>query len=585
MDAAVTDGGALVAVAEGGPVAAPATLAGGTAMASTSRVVIGLAVGAALGLAGGLALGTLWSGGAPPPPPPGPGHVAPDPGGPPGAAPRAPDAARTPGPRATRRPVLGGREISPEEEEFLVAALGDRRLRLELSRIEDADGGLDILARVRKANPDLDSLLWDFGKVSSHVRTGEGTARQIPSSGAATEVNLDDLAGQAAVVEFGPGRFTFEAAARKFHDLRGGLESLEIRGAGPDATTIEGGPYSFLMVLGTLRNFRVRDLTFDGGPRREGTLDVRGATSAVFERVRFQGIQNAGHGAPIGVSGSLYLGMKDCEFLGSGEEFGLSVRGQTLCLLERCTFMNLQAAIIGDNRREDSAVHLLDCTFEGTPVADSRVRAPDGKGPKFPIRVRGGQVRLGPPDMTEEGRREAWGSPFLAEERDVAFAPGTPGSTLNDLLQALDRAVPREGETVVRAEAAAVGLRGPGSFVISFRVDATGKDRHELHRRTPEGWEAGEYGGGRPWIPPEEETRGALGLAAAARMSGIPTDTAALQIGYGRPMPREAGDRVPSIQIEAGRHWQQWVLDAGTGEVLLPRMPSGRAGGGGAGGR
>jgi hypothetical protein len=259
-----------------------------------------------------------------------------------------------------------------------------------------------------------------------------------------------------------------------------------------------------------------------------------------------------------------------------------------VCLLERCAFLDLQSAIIGSEKEEASAVHLLDCTFENTPVADSRMRTSDDRGAKFPIRVRGGSARIGAAEWTQEERSAAWGAAFVAEWNGVSFEPGTPRATLQDLLQVLDGVAPRSGETPVRIAVEAVGRGGPESFVVSFRDDERGTGRHVLLRRTPAGWEEGEFRGGRPWIPPVEETRGALSLAAVARMSGLPPETAALSVAFGRPYPVAGSDPVPSVSIEAGRSWTRWILHGVHGGILHPQQATARpavGAGGGRGGR
>jgi hypothetical protein len=267
----------------------------------------------------------------------------------------------------------------------------------------------------------------------------------------------------------------------------------------------------------------------------------------------------------------VFLGARNCEFLGAGSGHALSVRGPVLTLFEDCRFEGLESTVIGTEGGSGSVVHFLDCTFEGTRVADSRViRGPD-KTPGFAIRVRGGHAKYGPPGMPDEKRKERWGLPFVAEATGVAFGPSTPDCTLGLLLAALDRVPLSAGDTILGIRVVESGRSGPESLGLVVRSGASNEVKYLQCRA--DGTQVSDLRGrqGRPWAPSPEQTLGALTLVEVVRASGLPADTAANSVAYGVGM-RVNEEMVPSVSIEAPPDWPSRQLDARNGkDYFTPR--------------
>jgi hypothetical protein len=380
-------------------------------------------------------------------------------------------------------------------------------------------------------------------------------------------VNLADLAGKSSVIKFGPGSFRLQRNGDAWHTPRAGIRSLEIRGAGMDATTLQAGDVRDLLLVpeGTsLENLVIADLTFDAGGG--SLLDVRGRVSVALENVRFENSQHgAGHSAPVGISGDAFFGAKGCEFLGPGRGFALSVRGSGLALFESCRFDGLESAVIGQGERADSVVHYLECDFTGTRVTDSRVATRPAKVPRFPIRVRGGRVRWGPPETTEERRKEEWGLPFVAEATGIEFGPSIPSCTLGLLLAALDRVSVGEDESVLGIRVLTSGRSGPESLGVTVRNLKTNAVRHFQCRADgsqPTEWPRRM---GTPGVPSPEQVVGALPLGAVLRLSGLPEGTAANSLAYGSGINVNR-EWAPSVRVEAPPDWPTRELDARDGK-------------------
>ena len=556
-----------LAAAAGGGAAAGATGAatGGIVMASATKAAVAGALGAAA-LAGGAGYFLGTSGPAPVRPRAGESVVVANEHADPvkatevvsaGAAP-----APAPGPLSDLAPT--GEEVG-----FLRDALVAERSRRSAAVLQPGDGGLETIDRVRKSGADATALLWDWSAVRARVRTGEGEQRAIEAVGGEgpTPVNLADLAGKSSVIRFGPGSFRLERKGDAWHTPRAGIRSLEIRGAGMDATTLLMVDLrDFLLVPDdtSLENLVVADLTLDAGSGC--LLDVRGRVSVAIENVRFENSQHsAGHGSPLGISGEVFLGAKGCEFLGSGNGHAISLRGPVLALFEGCRFDGLESAVIGTEGGVGSAVHLLGCEFNGTRVADSRVIRGPGKTPAFPIRVRGGRARYGPPEMVEETRKERWGLPFVAEATGLEFGPSTPSCTLGLLLAALDRISVGADESILSIRVLTSGRSGPESLGVSVRNLSTNSVRHFQCRA--DGTQTSEWPRtqGRPSVPSPEQLFGALPLVEVIRASDLPVATAANSIAYGAGMSVN-GEMVPSVSIQAPSDWPSRQLDARNGK-------------------
>lgn len=539
---------------------------GGVVMASGTKVAVAAAVGATV-LAGGAGyfLGTS----APAP--------APESGG------RAIEVVDVPVvsvPAVTESPVQTSgtapvpaslSDLAPTSEEmgFLRDALAAERVRRKAATLQPGDGGLETMDRVRKSGADATALLWDWTAVRSRIRTGEGEQRSIEAVGGdgPTPVNLAELAGKSAVIRFGPGTFRMERKGEAWNRVRAGVRSLEIRGAGMDATTLQMLELRDLLLVldeANLENLVIADLTFDAGG---GTLlDVRGRVSVAIESVRFRNSQHsAGHAAPIGISGESFLGARGCEFLGPGDGFALSVRGPVLALFEECRFEGLEAAMVGTEGADGSVVHLLDCTFEGSPAADSRMVRGPGKRMAFPVRVRGGRANYGPPEMSDEKRKERWGLPFVAEATGVTFGPSTPSCTLGLLLSVLDRIPLAAEETILGIRVLASGRSGPETLGLVVRDRATNRERHLQCRA--DGAQVSDLPRtmSRPSVPSPEQLLGALPLTEVIRASGLSVDIAAISVAYGGGM-RVNEEMVPSVSIGAPPDWPSRQLDARNGK-------------------
>ena len=370
------------------------------------------------------------------------------------------------------------------------------------------------------------------------------------------------------MIRFGPGMFRLGGGrSDAWHTPRAGIRSLEIRGAGMDATTllVDAIRHFLLVPEGTsLENLVVADLTLDCGGGM--LLDVRGRVSVALENVRFENsLHGGGHGSPVGISGEVFLGAKGCEFLGTGHGFALSIRGRALALLESCRLNGLESAVIGMDGGAGSAVHFLDCDFNGTRLADSRViKGPDSV-PAFAIRVRGGRALWGPPETAEERRKQAWGLQFAVEARGIEFGPSTPSCTLGLLLAALGRTSVSADESVLGIRVLTSGRSGPETLGVAVRNLSTNTVRHFQCRA--DGTQPSEWPRslGHPSIPSPDQVLGALPLAEVIRLSGLPDSTAANSIAYGGGMSVNE-EMVPSVGVDAPPDWPSRQLDARNGK-------------------
>jgi RNA polymerase sigma-70 factor (ECF subfamily) len=473
--------------------------------------------------------------------------------------------------QTTRSGALDGLSPTREELEFLRGALVAERARREAARIRPEDGGLEVFDRVRKSGADLSSVLWDWTAVRGRIRTGEGEHRELAGAPGedAKPVNLADLAGKSAVIEFGPGRFRFDRRGDAWHTPRASVRSLEIRGAGKDATILLPSDTREILLVPEgvqLDNLLIRDLTIDA----EGQgmlLDLRGRASVALENIRLMNSMEGGYGAPLGISGEIFLGARGCDFTGSGSGFGLSVRGGAIALLNECRFSGLYSAVMGGTGSgTGSAVHLLDCVFDGVRVADSRLVHGPGKAPEFPIRVRGGKVLFGLPEMTIEKRKEAWGLPFVAEATGVGFGPATPTCTVGLLLGAIERVQVGEGETIVRVEVDSVGPTGPESLAVSLMNLSTKGTRYLTCRA--DGSEILDHlPRTRRGFPRPEDLAGVPPMAQVLRLANLPPETAATGMDYGTC--KFNGETIPTVNTQAPDPWPKYILDVRTGKDLL----------------
>jgi hypothetical protein len=465
-------------------------------------------------------------------------------------------------------------DAAADEVEFLRTALAKERVRREDARIRADDTGLDILRRVVESGADVTELLWDYDRARSHIRPKAGPVATIAATGDITSVDLSKAAAGVAVIEFGPGTFKLERS--EWHQLRENVESLEIRGAGIDKTTLVATTGTLLTVNESLVHLRVADLTFDGGEEREEQiLDVRGEASAAFENVRFRRWMSAGYAAPVGAMGGAFVLFRGCEFLGG---FGISqsvctlaIRGDVIAAFEQCVFADVTSVVMGGSgAAQDSIVQMDDCTFENSALTDSRFLY-RGR-PECTVRVRGGRVHFGSPDLPDDERRKMWGAEYAAELLATQFSAEIPRCTLGDLVQVLERYRPSDGSLVGGIHLVTAHRGGADKFWLML-VGPDGTGRHpvvvELRDGRIDQIPQGRRGGGGPGggNDPKLVTR-CRPLGELLRASGLPLDTGCTKADYAQRYIN--GEMLPVVYV--GDSWPpKIVLDGQTGARL--RMP------------
>jgi RNA polymerase sigma-70 factor (ECF subfamily) len=353
----------------------------------------------------------------------------------------APQARVVADPSVPQEPVLRGEkpldlgELAPTDEEtrWLKDALVQERRRRELAALQPGDSGLDVMRRVFDHGMDPTALLADFDAFASHVRPSSGAVASHRASGDVTDVDFAAIPPGTEVIEFGPG--TFRLNGLRAHRREQPVAHLEIRGAGPDRTTLVWGPRDreFMLTM-PHENVRVQGLTFDLG-ESGNLLDVRARTAAILEDVHLLAGSNAGHGAPIGVGDRAYLGLRRCTFRRT-DGFAVSLRGQGLVSMHSCVFEGDMTVLIGTAQGFGGAATLVDCTFDDAELMDSRSTGP-GEKALFSVRVQGGVASYGPASWTDERRRERWGAPFARSVEGLRLGPTKRQATPVDLARLL----------------------------------------------------------------------------------------------------------------------------------------------------
>jgi hypothetical protein len=378
-----------------------------------------------------------------------------------------------------------------------------------------------------------------------------------------TRVSLDDLPPETVVVEFGPGRFLVRS--RRFSHLDEDVASLEIRGAGMDKTTLVASD-TLVLPLKQLEHLRIRDLTFDC---EDQILDVRGNCAAVLENVRMVNwTASAGYSAPIGTLGRVYLGLDGCEFIGNrsgrGGGSALAVRGHSLVSARGCLFADLSPVIHGwGGAAAKSEAVFTDCTFENSQLAHMGFLHQER--PEFPLRVRGGVVRLGHSSWPAEVRREKWGVAYAAESPGVKFLPGAPRAPLSAVLRAIELAPVRADEVLLGLEVRRAARGAPLRVALHWYRPKEKRDRMR----------SGVYdytGGALVGVPdehvytasdPHEAERPDVGWLL--RASAIPRDAEIRSVRYAEHW--DGSGRVPAFRVESD--WTGgWVLGARDGGIL-----------------
>lgn len=353
-------------------------------------------------------------------------------------------------------------DLGPTDEEraWLRTALVEERERREKSAIRAEDTGADVLSRYLHVRADVEPVLATFEAARAHVLSPKAEPMRFPAPDAKGGADLSGAAG-ASIIEFGPGRFDLRGARGAFFDRQGSVDALEIRGAGKNETTLVVGRDQEFRFGSDAKNVVFRDMTIDDPTADATPFNVRGTASFAFENVRVVGWSSAGHGAALGVGGQAFVACRDCDFQNSGS-FALSVRGPCLAVFERCNFTDTYSAFIATGAASGgrpSVVRVIDCTFLGTRLADSRSRP--GVTDELDLRVRGGHVTFGSADMDDAARRKSWGAEFAASVEGVAFAPDPPRLTCGDLVRVLELATAQGWDPVVRADYVPVPRNAP----------------------------------------------------------------------------------------------------------------------------
>ncbi len=480
--------------------------------------------------------------------------------------------------RVVQAPKRALDEMAPtaDEEAWLKAALERERDRRGKSVIREDDGGLEVLDRWATADADVAPLVSDFASMRRHVRVPDGPAARVDSTGDVTNVDLSAIDPKAVVIEFGPGRFLLTRGNTQWNVRRADVEALEIRGAGIDRTTLVGPGWAFLCIdeKASARNVVLRDFTIDSTDPGQIVLDARGSMSVAVERVRFLGWEVAGHASVVGVTGRAFLACRDCEFVGPGDGYAVSLRGGALAVLEKCRFSDLGSTLIGggaDSLGRPSVVTLRDCTFENAALADSRI---NGKsGPAMEISVHGGSVAVGGKTWTEDARRKKWGAEHAVVVDGVTFGPGVPSFAVADLLRVLEAAPGQGIDAVVRVDVEPGGRARPTVVDLyawdraaekatrrSFRwVDATLVPLVEKDRRR--GVSSVDLTG--------DDLAACLPMLELVRRSLVAADESVRSVEF-RCMTQQT-----SAGVEERRRWlmiqsasQGWMVDAVTGVPL-----------------
>jgi hypothetical protein len=249
----------------------------------------------------------------------------------------------------------------------------------------------------------------------------------------------------------------------------------------------------------------VKDLTFDGDlPNdRYGAmiLDVRGTAAALFERVHFRTwVAQAGHGAPVGVTGLALLAFEDCWFTGAVRRepsgHALSLRGPALYRFERCRFSDLPSVVAHTLRPSPgprSLGLLEDCVFDNSPLVDARW-ANERMPPEYPILVQGGRVLIGWNEHERGDRLDLWRARGATSVRGLRFENEVARCTVREMRKVLDGYTPPPDRHVVAVEVYTwLGCDNPG-YGIFLEHPRGGIETRLVHLegdRVVEGWAGG----------------------------------------------------------------------------------------------
>lgn len=451
---------------------------------------------------------------------------------------------------------LGDLQPTGEEWAFLRSALERERQRVANATFQPDDTGFEILERVLEHGASTESL-WSFEAFDRRVPRAKGvvtTVGPVPNPtqplGERELFEEEDVEG---VIEFGPGRYTLSDTALQ----RATGNALHIRGAGMDETVINAD--NPLMVLdGRRAVIRISDVTIVGS---NAFIDARGEGQVILERVRFRGwYTTAGHSAPIGLSGRVFLAASQCEFVcGAGANSGpaLSVRGKVVALFEDCFFSDMDRRVVAGwaGAAAGSTVHFSRCTFENARLVGQDFVRTDG--PEFPVRVRDSQVSFGHPDWSVDEIASHWGSGAAEVER-TEFAPGAPRATVATFLSIAQ----------LDPDICAISVSNSGDVITPVYCIFTSPRECRLVREASPGRFV-EYD---PWYPigrvrdtidcreREASDRGLYDLLAR-----LPGDTPVTSAKYDRRYGGEVA--IPTLVIDSG-FARRVTLDSRTGDPL-----------------
>lgn len=472
-------------------------------------------------------------------------------------------------PRLEGRPPPALEDLRPTEAEiqWLRSGLARERERLAAAALRADDSGLEVLERVLDRGTDAAlTLFTPFETFRDRVRR-PGAAPQAFAARGEAWVFAPPKLGATSVIDLGAGTFRIDDPNGGWSRLGPEVESLEVRGAGMDATTLVAGhPWAFLQSHGRAagRSLTLRDLTFDGEVAEGALLDLRDAAAVRLERVRVRGWQLTGHAAAIGASGRTYLALDGCEFDGGGRAggFALSLRGPAILWARGCTFSDLggAAVIASGDAVKGGSVRLEACTFVNARVLD--------RDAACPVEAPGARVELGHKDLTEAERAARWGRAWLTSAEDLSLAPGIPRCVLGDLLDVLRRAEVPDGERVTH-----LGLEGlrdgkPSRFTLETR--AAGRRRPSVYAARLDGGRLEmvlrPQGGGHG-APDEADLARVPSLRLALEHAAVASDVPLRVVEYALERGREGAP--DAVVVRAYDDWQTlWDLDPTTGAVL-----------------
>ncbi|MCI0340831.1 MAG: hypothetical protein L0216_06710 [Planctomycetales bacterium] len=319
----------------------------------------------------------------------------------------------------------GFRDASPEETAWLAERLRERRAAAAGGLEPGATAGA-VLERTFRGGADPRPLLREFGSFASGLEPP-------PGLGGARFARPEDLVGNAlpeavrkgGVVEFGPGRYPVPNPLV----IPDGADSIVLRGAGMDATTLAGSLMTWNRA--PLERLVLEDLTLEGS----FSINMNVRAGVLLRRVRLVGFQVA-----VYLNAEGMVACERCEFLGGlGPEPGgsaVSLRAKALVYFRECLFTDLDGAVTVDPKLVSGSWAAL----EGCVLENSLAHPPwyTGTAPAdLPAFAVGGcEVRWGEAKPPVD-RLEALHLAPIEDRGGNRVVPGVPRTTLADLARVL----------------------------------------------------------------------------------------------------------------------------------------------------